>query len=340
MDLVTTLSPIAIKLAAGYLEKTASPADDLAAEASSGHTHNLEALLDKDPSIDRLPALVAAAAAGQLKVLDILLNTPTTLRSHQHHHRHSNVSEDTQKQWLNSWYSNTTPLLAAVKNKHAKSTEFLLESGADPDLCLKKGGTALQMASRAGDIEIVRALLSYGSDVDWKDSAGDTALIIASRWGQEHVAHCLLHNGADVNARNVKGGTALLVAARHNCIEVVELLLRKGADVKARDRKGLGALHRAVEGKYLLEQVPAKAKAEVIKVLLRAGADPTVKDAQGKTPAQKVGWMSGGDTLKKLLDGKGRENRYMEREQAKDLKRRSTYDGREQAKQLKRTGTK
>jgi hypothetical protein len=60
-------------------------------------------------------------------------------------------------------------------------------------------------------------------------------------------------------------------------------------------------------------------------VLLKAGADPSVKDAQGKTAAQRVGWMEGGDALRKLLDGKDRENRYKDREQAKGVARRTTF---------------
>lgn len=326
MDLVTTLSPLAIKLASNYFtNKTTGPAEELAIEAASNSTHSLEALLDRDPSIDRVPAFVAAAAAGQLEALDILLNAPTSSRSHSHHHHHSSVAEETQKQWLNAQYSGTTPLLESVKGKHAKTTDFLLESGADPDLCVKNASTALLLAAREGDLEIVRSLLYYGADVDRKDSAGDTALIIASRWSHAHVAHCLLKKGADVNARNAKGGTALLVAARHDCVEVVELLLKKGADVHARDKKGLTALHRAVEGKWLLEQVPASVKAEMVRVLLKAGADPRVKDEQGKTAVQRVGWMEGGDTLRKLLDGRDRENSYKDREHAKELARRTTY---------------
>ena len=325
MDLVTTLSPLAIKLATNYFtNKTSTPAEELAVEAASNNSHNIEVILDKDSSVDRVPALVAAAAAGRIDALDILLNTTTSSRSHRRNHHHSNVTEDTQKQWLNSWYNGTTPLLAAVKGKHAKSTDFLLESGADPDLCLKKGPTALLLAAKAGDLDIVRSLLSFGADVNWRDSAGDTALIIASRWGHHRVAHCLLENGADVNARNDKGGTALLVAARHDCVEVLELLLKKGADVHARDRKGSGVLHRAIEGKWLVEQVPAKVKAEMLKVLLKAGADPRVKDEQGKTASQRVGWMEGGETLRNLLNGRDREIGHKDREHAKELVRRGT----------------
>jgi hypothetical protein len=73
---VSTLSPTAVKLATNYLKKvTTSLADDLAVEACSNTTHDLESTLEKNPTIDRVPALVAAAAAGQIGALDILLNT-------------------------------------------------------------------------------------------------------------------------------------------------------------------------------------------------------------------------------------------------------------------------
>lgn len=139
MDLVTTLTPLAIKLASNYFaNKTSGPAEMLAIAAAANDTHDTESLLKKNPSVDRIPALVAASAAGQIGALDVLFNTPASSHSHQHHHHQSTVTEDTKREWLNTQYSGTTPLLEAVKGKHAKTTDFLLESGADPNLHAKK----------------------------------------------------------------------------------------------------------------------------------------------------------------------------------------------------------
>jgi hypothetical protein len=295
--LLTPAIPVVMELATNFVSKKASTAGDcpIANAAVKNDSPALEDLLEKDPYADRVPAIVAAAAKGKMNALDILLNTPKVPRSNKHHHHYSNVvGRETQEEWLNSWVNAKTPLLAAVEHKHIKTTEFLLESGADPNLCPKRGTSALQMAARAGDLEIVRSLVSYGANVNRQDSAGDTPLIIAARWDLFDVARCLVENGANMDIRNDKGGTAILVAARHDCVDVVELLARKGADLRVQDKKGQSVLHRAVEGRYLVEQVPASVKKEMLKVLLEAGADPRLKDNQGRTAAQAVTWMEGG----------------------------------------------
>lgn len=194
-------------------------------------------------------------------------------------------------------------MAAAVTNDHRKTAKLLLESGADPDICIKGRDTPLMAAAKTGRLDIVRLLLPFDADVDHRDGAGDTALIIAARTGHANTGRCLLENGADIEARNVKGGTALLVAARHSHLDMIKMLLKRGANIDARDKRGLGVLHRAVEGVYLMGHVSSSLKEKSLRMLLDAGADPQMRDLQGKTPAQKAGWKEGGSRLRKLLDG-------------------------------------
>jgi hypothetical protein len=305
MDILKTIGPIAIEQAAKYYVNQGSgshPSGTLATEASANNTSAVKSILAKSPLIDRAPALVAASSAGNLSVLDLLLEPPQTTSRHHHHQPSSSSKSQDRKVDLNVWSAGTTPLLAAVKTKHAKTTKYLLQSGADPDLCDKSGSTALQLASKNGDLEIVRVLLSFGAEVDYRNADGDTALIIASRWGHARTARVLLENGANIEARNAKGGSALLVAARHDCVEVLEILLKKGADVRVRDKKGRGVLHRVVEGVNFVENVPVKVKEGMVRDLLEAGANPAMRDAAGKTAGQRAGWLNGGEELRRLLD--------------------------------------
>ena len=44
-----------------------------------------------------------------------------------------------------------------------------------------------------------------------------------------------------------------------------------------------------------------------------------------ETAVQRVGSFDGGDSLRRLLDGREREHRYEDQENAKELPRRNTY---------------
>ncbi|KAF4629221.1 hypothetical protein G7Y89_g8923 [Cudoniella acicularis] len=298
MDIISSIAPIAIEEAVKYVSKqTTSDSSLLATEAASNNTKSMKTLLDKNPRVDRGPALVAAAAMGNLSALNLLLEDQSS-SSHRHSHRSRHEVN------LNVWSSGNTPLLAAVKGKHVKTTRLLLQAGADPELCPKTGDTALHQAARGGDIDMVEELLAFDAEVDHRNSNGDTPLITAARNQHARTAKVLIDNGADIEAVNKKGGSALLVAARHDCLDVVRLLLKEGADVNVRDKKGRGVLHRAVEGLgYNVGPVgaPVSIKVEILELLLKAGADPKMKDDEGKTPADGASWLSGGDRLRNVL---------------------------------------
>jgi len=305
-QIVHQVAPIVIQEATKYISKRAllTPAQELANSASENNTSTLRRQLEHDPDVNRGPALVAAAGSGSLSALELLLEPPEKVSSrHSHHHREPKVD-------LDVWSSGATPLLAAVRGRHLKTTKCVLESGADPDLAPKTGITALEEAAQAGLLDVVNLLLVYGAKADHHDHKGDTALIIASRWGHSHTARCLLQNGAKVNEQNMKGSTALGVAARHDSLDAVVELLKWKANPNLRDKKGRTALHRAVEGVWLIDGVSSKRKEEMVQVLLDAGADPRVKDKEGKTPAERASWLTGSEALRKLLNGDRRKDVY------------------------------
>jgi hypothetical protein len=315
-DILHTLAPLVISEGYKFIaKKTSNPANDLATEVSANNTEAIRKILRNDPYINRGPALVAAASAGHLSALDLLVEEPSS--SHHHHHNGSNSPpglppKTSRKTNLDLWASGSTPLLSAVKNKHVKTTKFLLESGAEADFASKDRTTPLQLAARMGDTNICKILLDFGADVNHQNAAGDTALIMASRFDHAPTVKCLLESGADVDAQNKKWSTALLVAARHDAIDVLEILLRYGADPRVRDKKGRSPLHRAVEGIWLVEGVPGTVKEDMVRKLLRAGANPEAKDLEGKTAAQRAGWLTGGEGLRKLLEGRSRSTERLQ----------------------------
>ncbi|KAF4440928.1 ankyrin repeat-containing protein, partial [Fusarium austroafricanum] len=99
--------------------------------------------------------------------------------------------------------------------------ELLPKHDADPDAVTQSSPhTALQIAAREDNKDVVEMLLHYGAD-------------FAVMGGYLDIAHLLLENGADTNAApaNIKGRTALEGAAEHGRIDIVQLLNNAGADI-------------------------------------------------------------------------------------------------------------
>ena len=160
-----------------------------------------------------------------------------------------------------------TPLMYAAGSDE-EITDLLIAHGARVDSKSKLGRTALLMASAfAGNAPIVESLLKAGADVKFADRRDWTAVVLAARTRDSNLVRTLLDAGGDVNGGNPKRlspGTPLMQAAwasdvatakllvsrgagdnqrsldaslisatTHGCLEMVELLLDAGADPHA-----------------------------------------------------------------------------------------------------------
>ncbi|MDH3445271.1 MAG: ankyrin repeat domain-containing protein, partial [Deltaproteobacteria bacterium] len=147
-----------------------------------------------------------------------------------------------------------TPLLVALApgRGEAEVAKLLIDAGANVNVVVKKylsrdeTSTALRLALRDGNIELVRALLNKGANANGKFktlyASGDTPLIVASRRGPANAIPILLEGGAQIDTRNNRGTTALMVAAAWGRTEELKALLSAGAQVNAADNKGRTAL--------------------------------------------------------------------------------------------------
>jgi len=123
MDVIQQLAPFVIEQGIKHVSKNLnSPASDLATEASKDNTYAIKSMLSKNPSINRGPAMVAAASAGYLGVLDLLLELPkSSSHDHDHDQDHHHYHHETIE--VNIWANGTTPLRSAVKEHHKKQPE-------------------------------------------------------------------------------------------------------------------------------------------------------------------------------------------------------------------------
>lgn len=105
--------------------------------------------------------------------------------------------------------TNEGKLINAIANRQIDKARQFLEAGANPDAVIN-GNTPLMLASKMGNLVVVKMLLDKGASVD-------------------------------NNALNSERRTPLMVAINSNNANVVGLLLAKGASVTRRDYKGLSA---------------------------------------------------------------------------------------------------
>lgn len=123
-----------------------------------------------------------------------------------------------------------------LKLASSKSTQYLLQMGADPNLRDHKGQTLLfnrlqdkyyknYAYNRENKVQKIGFLLQYGADSNIRDHRGCTALFSANRYSSLK----LLEAGADPNIVNSRGQTALYWACKHQDTAKVKLLLEYGA---------------------------------------------------------------------------------------------------------------
>ena len=111
-------------------------------------------------------------------------------------------------------------------------------------------------AASEGRVEHVKAAVRGGMDIDATfvaegvPGSGGSALHIASLAGQAEVVSWLIGAGADleVRARDEFGGAPLHWAAAAGQLRVVKLLLDAGADVNAADANGFTPLDATLAG--------------------------------------------------------------------------------------------
>ena len=76
----------------------------------------------------------------------------------------------------------------------------------------------------------MEALLGAGASIDARNGVGETALLVAARAGNNEVVRLFLERHADVNAADNRQHTALYYAGERGSTEIIEMLLTAGAE--------------------------------------------------------------------------------------------------------------
>ncbi|KAL6817541.1 ankyrin repeat-containing domain protein [Trichoderma camerunense] len=127
----------------------------------------------------------------------------------------------------------------------------------------RQGATALHIAVKTGNNEMVRFLIGRGADLSKQDSRGNMAIHVAARLGHVGLLKLLIDHSAKTDEINFLGQTPLYLAVQSESKDAVQLLLGAMADINIKDSMGNSILHIAVE----TGSVP------IVDLLLSSGAD-------------------------------------------------------------------
>jgi len=190
------------------------------------------------------------------------------------------------------------PLAAALRGKHYKVAELLVEHGANIDVRGMWEFTLLHFVIWYDNdwpgierVDLVQWLLSHGADVNARNEEGWVPLYVAISYRDLDLCQVLQDHNADLSCRTIDGETLLHRAASHlrrrDPRTFMQLLLDQGADVDARDNHGRTPLHySSFRLENLVVSSSTRGTVEGSRLLLEHGADIHAKDDEGKTPLQ------------------------------------------------------
>ncbi|WZZ69159.1 hypothetical protein YC2023_080529 [Brassica napus] len=149
----------------------------------------------------------------------------------------------------------------ATLHDFAKKKQHVVKAllASEPAIAIrmdKKGQTALHMAAKGTNVEVVEELIKADrSSINIADTKGNTALHIATRKGRSHIVKLLLDNNiTDTKTVNRTGETALDTAEKVRNPEVA-LILQKHSVPSAKTIKPSGATNPARELKQTVSDI-------------------------------------------------------------------------------------
>ena len=148
------------------------------------------------------------------------------------------------------------PLHAAAGNGRVHQIQQLVLSGQDINSLNLRGEAPLHLAAAILDQQIayqtVDTILNLNQVIiDITNSQGDTALNLAVRYGNIQIVRLLIQQHANINTANHFGDTPLHTAAILGLPDIVNLLLAAGADENATNHDGNTAFQAAQEAGHL-----------------------------------------------------------------------------------------
>lgn len=219
------------------------------------------------------------------------------------------------------------PLSVAVLYGYLDVVKVILEDTKNPDLIDNlKRRTALHIAARNGQLDIVNYLLTLPVNIDAADQYGMTPLHLSVKHGHHDVTLALLAHLADVNKKMINGCSPLFLAALHGRAQDFQSLLQHGADLSAAQdnvfkltplyaaalrghnhmlqlllNNGIDINERSIDGRTALFLAVKGNRLETAKILLSKCANPDIPNEYGITPLHAAASMGKMEMVKLLM---------------------------------------
>jgi ankyrin repeat protein len=139
---------------------------------------------------DQQPALIYAAREDSWRAFDLLL-------------AHPKIDINLANQY------NETPIMYTALLGDLVRTQKLIEKGANLS---QPGWNALHYATVKNQLPVMKLLIAKGASIDEVNPDGDTALMLAVRNGNIEVIQVLINAGADPTASNFKAQNSIEIA--------------------------------------------------------------------------------------------------------------------------------
>ena len=214
--------------------------------------------------------------------------------------------------------SNT--LIKAVKEFNYEAVKFLLDNGANPNVCDSKGINAVKIAAEMYQYEIEEMLVKKGADPNFESKAKELSdlfgmikygrfQMMLQKLSSEEVESkiiSILNSLHDINIKNEDGDTLLITALNNYEMKKVALeLIKKGADLNLCGANGMTPLMLLLDKGYEIDDAwldniknvnstnaegknalfyCRNVKIDAIEKLIKKGADVNLKDNSGNTP--------------------------------------------------------
>ena len=250
--------------------------------------------LDWPNGPNAMTALHIAAARGYVNIVDLLLDSGATADACDSngftpfYFACQNGHEDVVKQFsasdVDKVYGDNseTVLHVAVSNQHTRIIRLLLDRKANVNVCTTTAITPLYLASKIGNLEIVRMLVRAGADVDSGNLVGRfNPLLIAAARGYVNIVDLLLDSGATADVCDSDGFTPFYFACQNGHVDVFKQFSTSSVD-EVYGANSETVLHVAVSNQHT----------RIIQLLLDRKANVNVCTTTGSTPlylASKIG---------------------------------------------------
>jgi hypothetical protein len=121
-------------------------------------------------------------------------------------------------------------LAATVLSGKVQMVKKFLSAGSDPNYCTSSGNTMLTLASKCpkdSRFLVMKELLSKGANIDAYNDNGLTALLLAARNGDLELVRFLIENDASLALEDSEGNSSLALAALGGHVDVTRLLIEE-----------------------------------------------------------------------------------------------------------------